>query len=137
MRRSLHAAALAFLALVGSASAQSLRALRAQDADDSRLAEEISYTNSVCGGSISGRIDWLSAIGWPESESLAEACDGALGALETVCRGGGAARAAKVSAFVCAGDGSGPSLRGGTFRYGAAPGGDSFGDSLSYLEGAL
>ncbi len=119
------------------AQAQSLADLRARDAEERKLADEVAYTNSVCGGRIRGRIDWQSAGSWPDGRSLAEACDGALGAVETICRSGGQARAQQISAFVCAGDGGGPSLRGSTFRYGAASGGDAFNDSLSHLESEL
>ena len=135
-RRALLFAAFLLAGLAAGASAQSLRSLRQQEADDAALAREAAYTSSVCGAPIGARIDWSSASSWPESDSLAAACDGALGALETVCRSD-RAKGAKVRSFVCAGDGSGPSFNGGTFRYGASPGGDSYSSSLSYLEGAL
>lgn len=84
------------------------------------------------------RIDWNSAATWPENASIADACGGALSALEAVCRSGkGKARASSLSSFVCAGDGSGPSLSGGTFRYGASPGVNGFAETKSYLVGAL
>jgi hypothetical protein len=118
------------------ASAQSLRSLRQQEADNAALSREAAYTSSVCGAPIGARIDWASAASWPEGESLAAACDGALSALETICRSD-KSRAAKVRSFVCAGDGAGPSISGGTFRYGASSGSDAYGASLPYLEGNL
>lgn len=137
MTRRFALSALAILgALTAGAEAQSLRSLRAQQADEAALAREVSYTNSVCGGNISARIDWSSAASWPEGQTLTSACDGALGALETICRDD-RARGARVSNFTCAGDGSGPSLSGGSFRFGASPGGDSYSSALPYLEGAL
>ncbi|MEQ1930409.1 MAG: hypothetical protein ABL957_07730 [Parvularculaceae bacterium] len=134
--RLISAAFLCLVAATAGASAQSLKSLRQQEADNAALEREAAYTSSVCGAPISARIDWSSASSWPESDSLAAACDGALGALETICRSD-RARAGKVSSFVCAGDGNGPSVSGGTFRYGASPGGDGYSSSLSYLEGAL
>jgi hypothetical protein len=122
--------------LASSAGAQSLRSLRAQEADAAALAREAAYTSSVCGASISARIDWPSASSWPEGQSLAAACDGALGALETLCRNG-RGRGGRVSSFTCAGDGSGPTLSGASFRFGASPGGDSYSNALPYLESAL
>lgn len=127
----------AALLLAGPAFAQSLKSIRAQEAEEAALAREAAFTNSVCGTSLSARIDWRSAASWPEEASLSDACGGALSALEAVCRGGGKARAARISTFVCAGDGSGPSLRGGTLRYGAAPGGNGFSETRALLEGAL
>lgn len=121
----------------GVAQAQSLKAVRAQDAENARLAREIGYTNSVCGASMSARIDWRSAAGWPKGESLADACDGALGAIEAACRGKGKSRLGGLSGFVCAGDGAGPDLKGSTFRYGATPGVSGFSETRSYLDGAL
>lgn len=123
-------------ALSAGASAQSLKSLRQQEADNAALAREAAYTSSVCGTPISARIDWSSAASWPENASIAAVCDGALSALETICRSD-RARGSKVRSFVCAGDGDGPSLSGGTFRYGASPGGDGYSSSLSYLQGNL
>lgn len=136
VQRRLIASALLLIAATAGASAQSLRSLRAQEADNAALEREAAYTSSVCGSPIGARIDWSSASSWPEDQSLAGACDGALGALETICRSD-KSRGGKVRSFVCAGDGDGPSLSGGTFRYGASPGGDGYSSSLSYLEGAL
>lgn len=127
---------LAAILAASGAVAQSLKSLRQQEADNAALAREAAFTRSVCRSSVDARIDWGSASSWPEGESLASACDGALGALETICRSD-RARGSKVSSFVCGGDGGGPSLSGGTFRYGASPGGDSYSDSLPFLEGAL
>lgn len=119
-------------ALATSASGQSLRDLRAQEAEDAALAREAAYTSEVCGRSVSAKIDWASARAWPDGESLAAACDGALGAVEAVCRAG---RKSLVSGFVCAGDGAGPDLSGATLRYGAAPGANAFADTKAYLDG--
>lgn len=113
-------------------SGQSLRDIRAQDAENAALAREAAYTSEVCGRSISARIDWSSARNWPDGQSLAAACDGALGAVEATCRAG---RKTLVSSFVCAGDGSGPDLSGSTLRYGAEPGGSAFADTKAYLDG--
>lgn len=134
---SLFAALAAMLAAAAPiARAQSLKALRAQEAEEAALSREVGYTSSVCGTSIDASIDWRSTSGWPEGESLASACDGALGAIEAWCRSGaGKARAQSISNFVCAGDGAGPYLRGSTFRYGASPGDNGFSDTASYLEG--
>lgn len=137
VRHSLLAIAAALFAASG-AGAQSLKSLRVQDAEDAALSREIAYTNSVCGADMDARIDWRSAANWPDGESLAEACGGALSALEAVCRAAkGKARASSLSTFTCAGDGSGPSLSGGSFRYGASPGGDSYSDTKSYLDSML
>ncbi len=118
-------------AAVGSASGQSLRDLRAQDADDAALAREASYTSEVCGRPIPARIDWASSKNWPADESLADACDGALGAVEAVCRAG---KKSLVKSFVCAGDGSGPDLSGATLRYGASPGENGFAETKALLD---
>jgi hypothetical protein len=133
-RLALAAFVLAALAAAG-AGAQSLRSLRAQESDAGALAREVAYTSSVCGSNISASIDWSASSAWPESQSLAGACDQALGALETLCRSGRGM--GRVATFICAGDGSGPSLRGSTFRFGASPGGDGYSSALIYLEGAL
>lgn len=125
-------------ALAAPASAlQSLKSLRAQEAEERALEGEAAYTNSVCEANMGARIDWGSAAGWPEGESLVDACDGALGALEAACRAGGKTRLQNLSTFVCAGDGSGPSLSGRTFRYGASPGQSGFDETRDYLDRAL
>lgn len=135
-RKFLHAVSLAAaLFAAGAAGAQSLKATRAQEADESQLSREVAYTNSVCGLDMRARIDWRSADDWPAGASLVDACDRALGAVEASCRGKGGARIGSPSVFVCAGDGTGPSLSGGTLRYGAAPGIDSFADMRAFLGG--
>lgn len=128
-------AALALTA--ASANAQSLKSLRAQEAEETALANEAAYTAQVCGSRLSARIDWRSAADWPDSVSLAATCDRALSALEAVCRSGAKPGARSIASFVCAGDGAGPSLSGSTLRYGAAPGADGFSATRSYLESAL
>jgi gas vesicle protein len=126
--------AAASLALIGApASGQSLRDLRAQDADEADLAREAAYASKVCGRTISSRIDWQSARGWPAGESLADACDGALGAVETICRAG---RKDVVRDFVCAGDGSGAQLSGKSLRYGALPGSNGYAATLATIGAA-
>ena len=111
-----------FLALTtfNSAAAQSLRDLRQRDAAERTLDREAAYTSSVCDTSISASIDWRSAADWPDASRLVASCDGALGALEAFCRSNvGRQRAQNISRFVCAGDGSGASMRGRTLRYGS------------------
>ncbi len=123
---------------VGIAAAQSLKEMRARESEDSALAREAAYTNSICGSSLTASIDWRSVANWPAHVSLADSCDGALGALEAICRSGeGKARAKRVTRFVCAGDGSGASLRGGTLRYGASPGVSGFAETKSVLDSGL
>lgn len=126
--------AVGLLALAATpAGAQSLRDLRAQDREERALAREAAYTSEVCDGAVSASIDWASARRWPERESLSEACDGALGAVETICRAG---RKNVVRQFVCAGDGSGPSLTGKTLRYGASPGSNGYAATLATIGAA-
>ncbi|MEL6111462.1 MAG: hypothetical protein AAFR20_01535 [Pseudomonadota bacterium] len=117
---------------------QPLKTLRAREAEERELAEEAAFTNEVCGTSIRATIDWSTAESWPEQESIAKVCDGALSALESICRSD-ASRAQSISSFECAGDGTGPSLGGGSLRYGASPGGASsaFSETKAYLERAL
>ena len=119
-------------------AAQSLREIRAQEAEENALDREVAYTESVCGISMSARIDWRSAADWPSSSSLASACDGALGALEAICRNNaGRTKAKRINSFVCAGDGSGASLRGGSLRYGASPGDNGFSETKALLDSRL
>lgn len=123
--------------VVGAASAQSLKEARARESEEAALNSEAAYTKSVCGNSLSVSIDWRSAADWPDGVSLAAACDGALGALEASCRSAaGKAQAQRIKRFVCAGDGSGPSLRGGVLRYGASPGKNGFSETKALLEDA-
>ncbi|GGD10497.1 hypothetical protein [Aquisalinus flavus] len=121
------------------ASAQSpLKELRARQAEERQLASEVAYTGNVCSARISSRIDWNRARDWPADESLADACDNALGAIEAICRGGGSDKVANgISSFTCTGDGSGPSLDGKTLTFGARPGGNGFSQTRSYLEDSL
>lgn len=113
--------------------AQSLRDLRAHEAEERALAREAAYTSEVCGRSVPASIDWASAKDWPPRESLAGACDGALGAVETICRAG---RRNVVHQFVCGGDRSGPSLSGKTLRYGASPGVNGYAATLATIGAA-
>lgn len=113
------------------AHGQSLKELRFQDAEETKLNQEISYTASICRRPITATIDWKSATDWPDDVSLATACDGSLSALEAACR---ADQALVVTKFICAGDGSGALLSGSALRYGAAPGADGFSITQSYLE---
>jgi len=114
-----------------SAFTQSLREIRAQEAEEQALEREASFTQSVCSMNFDVVIDWRSAADWPDGSSIADSCDGALGALEAACRRGNAPR---ISRFVCAGDGSGASLSGGTLRYGASPGDNGFSDTRAVLQ---
>jgi hypothetical protein len=125
-------AALAACMATTPASGQSLRDIRAEEAENAAIAREASYTSEVCGRTISAGIDWPSAKNWSGGAGLAEACDGALGAVEATCRAG---RKRLVASFVCAGDGAGPNLSGGTLRYGASRSGNSFAETKSYLDG--
>lgn len=121
-----------------AASAQSLKEIRARETNEQALEREAAYTRSVCGHSLTATIDWRSAANWPDDVSLAASCDGALGALEAICRNrAGKAKAQRVTRFVCAGDGGGASLRGGTLRYGASPGENGFSETKALLDSAL
>lgn len=132
---ALVAFALTFLA---PAMAQSLKEMRSQNAEDSALDREVAYTESVCGTSIGASIDWRSAASWPDGVSIVASCDGALGALEAICRTkDGKSRAQRITRFVCAGDGSGASLHGGTLRYGASPGDNGFSETKALLDSEL
>ncbi|GJL91432.1 hypothetical protein [Hyphococcus sp.] len=113
------------------AAAQSLRESRAQQSEERALEREAAFTQSVCGSNIDVMIDWRTAADWPDGASIAASCDGALSALEAACRKG---KAPRVTRFVCAGDGSGASLRGGTLRYGASPGDNGYAETRSVLE---
>lgn len=116
--------------------ALSLKEARAQDAQSQSLAEQVAYTNSVCGLSMSAEVDWGSAAAWPEGSGLITQCDLALGAIESSCRAGAPkADITSLSRFICAGDGSGPSIRGRTFRFGAARGADSFERTRAFIDG--
>jgi hypothetical protein len=123
--------ALAPLAAAAQLSGASLRDLKAQQSDSDALAREAAYTSEVCGRSITARIDWPSTRDWPSGSNLVAACDGALSAVEAICRSG---RKTLVRQFVCAGDGSGASLSAGTLRYGAKPGGDGFAETKALLD---
>ncbi|MEZ5919822.1 MAG: hypothetical protein R3C60_00570 [Parvularculaceae bacterium] len=109
----------------------SLKSLRARDAELDALSRQAAYTSEVCGTRVSASIDWGSSKNWPATESLADACDGALSAVESQCRAG---RRGLVTRFVCAGDNSGASLSGKTLRYGASPRGDAYAETLSVLQ---
>lgn len=124
------------LVLADNAAAQSLKEMRARDAEERALQREADFTGRVCSSSISASIDWRSAADWPEGVSIARACDGALSALEAMCRQGRGS-GGEVSSFVCAGDGSGADLSGGEFTYGASPGENSFSDAKEVLEAEL
>ncbi len=117
-------------------SNQPLKTLRAREKEEKQLDQEAGFTGNVCGTNISTRIDWDSAQDWPESASITKVCDGALSALEAICRGD-QSRGKKITSFVCAGDGAGPNLSGSTLRYGGVPGGNGFDDTKDYLEGKL
>lgn len=123
---------------IAGASAQSLKEIRAHEAEEKALQREAAFTESMCGISLNVSIDWRSAADWPANVSLTNACDGALGALEAICRTStGKSRAKRVTRFICAGDGSGASLRGGSLRYGASPGENGFADTKAVLDNEL
>ena len=117
---------------------ESLRDMRAQQHDEADLRREAAFTSSVCETRISASINWGRSQNWsPAHGSLVDACDDALSALEAVCRGGLKAQVqAKIKNFQCFGDGSGPSLSGGTLRYGAG-GGNGYDRTRAYLERVL
>ena len=125
--------ALAAALSAATASAQSLKDLRARERENRALASEAAYTSKICGRSIAASIDWSTAEDWPAGESLAAVCDGALGAVETICRRG---RTNVVDRFVCAGDGSGADLSGKTLLYGAEPGGNGYAEALAEIGAA-
>ena len=121
-----------------TASAQSLKEARAQRAEEQTLEREAAFTDTVCGTSLKASIDWTSVANWPDTSSLAQSCDGALGALEAICRSADGKRKAKrLTKFVCAGDGSGPSISGATLKYGAEPGKNGFAETKALLEKSL
>jgi len=113
-----------------TASAQSLKDLRFRERENAELSRQAAFTGEVCGRTISASIDWESAANWPVSASLAGACDGALSAVETICRTG---RQNVVHRFVCAGDGSGADLSGRTLRFGATPRENGYAATLEKL----
>jgi hypothetical protein len=116
-----------------TASAQSLKDLRARERENRELASQAAFTSEVCGRPIAASIDWSTAEDWPAGESIAAVCDGALGAVETICRRGSTN---VVHRFVCAGDGSGADLSGKTLRYGASPGGNGYAQTLAEIGAA-
>ncbi|MEM9168887.1 MAG: hypothetical protein AAGC56_04485 [Pseudomonadota bacterium] len=141
-RRTVRAFMLASAALVAGAApaaGQSLKSMRDQAAAESLLADEIGYTNTVCGAAIALEIDWSSLSGWPsDGQALARACGGALSAIEAVCHGGGAARVARgIDTFVCAGDGAGAAFGAGALTFGASPGETGYDETRALLEDAL
>lgn len=122
---------------VAAGDEPTLREIRARQAEERKLANEVAYTNRVCSTSISASIDWARASRWPAGKSLTGACDVALSALEAVCRtDNGRTRAAKVTSFTCSADGSGPALSGGRLRYGAG-GRDNFSSISAWLDDRL
>lgn len=118
---------------------RSLKELRVRQQEENILREEVAFTNSVCKVNISARINWRASVSWPNSgKGLAKNCDGALGAIEALCRGSKKSQVqAKIKSFQCSGTGAGPSLSGSTLRYGAKPGGNGFGVTKAYLDGLL
>lgn len=135
---ALSLAAISAAALSLAHAQDSLSDLRARQEEERKLADEASYTGNVCGMRLSARIDWGRTRSWPEGTSIADACDTALGAVETICRAGDAQKVSgKISSFSCSGDGSGPSLSGSTLYFGASPHGNGFSATRAYLERAL
>lgn len=131
-------AAAMLAASVGGAAAQSLKEARAREAAERALNREAMYTREICASDLRTRIDWGSATDWPENVSLVSACDGALGALEAICRKPDARpRAQRIADFVCAADGAGASLSGSTLRYGATPGVSGYRHTRAVLDKRL
>ena len=124
-------AAFAALAATGGAAAQSLKDVRAREANAAALGEQAVYTRKICGNQLRAEIDWASAGDWQAGLLISE-CDKALGALEAACRAGDQ-QAKRVSKFICAGDGSGATLSNGSLRYGAARGADAFKETQDVL----
>lgn len=133
MNRLVIGVGVAIWAAMSAASAQSLKDIRARESEEQTLSAEAAFTSEVCGETISASIDWSTARDWPDNQSLASACDGALGAIEAICRAGARGR---VNRFVCGGDGSGPRLSGKTLRYGARPGVNGFAETKAALDAA-
>lgn len=113
------------------ASAQSLKALRSQSIEEGALQNEAAYTAKQCGDALTASIDWTASGSWPEDQSLAHACDGALSAIEAVCR---RPDAPSIKSFICAGDGRGAELSGSRLRYGAGTGRDAYQETLRTLQ---
>jgi hypothetical protein len=111
-------AAVAMFCLVAPAAAQSLREMRAQEAEEATLRREAAFTEQLCGISFDVSIDWRSFADWPEGAAIARACDRGLSEIETSCRRGETPR---LSRFVCTGDGSGAGYSGGAMTYGTSP----------------
>ena len=97
-------------------AAQSLREMRAQEAEEAALEREAAFTQQLCDLNFDVSIDWRSFANWPDGADVARACDRGLSDIETRCRKGEAPR---ITRFVCTGDGSGANYSGGTFVYGA------------------
>ncbi|MEM8935953.1 MAG: hypothetical protein AAGC77_06055 [Pseudomonadota bacterium] len=121
-------------AMVNTSSAQSLKESRARAEETQAIQDQAQYTAHVCGNNLRARIDWSSLDTWPDGLSISDACDGALSALEAMCRGDGKDDAQSIAQFVCAGDGGGASLSAGTLRYGASPDGDAFSATKALLD---
>ncbi len=98
-------------------AAQSLRQIRAQQAEEGMLEDQAAYTRQLCKISFEVAIDWPSFAHWPEGASIARACDRGLSEIETRCRNGETPR---MTRFVCTGDGSGANFSGGVHTYGAS-----------------
>lgn len=118
---------------------ESLAAARVRQEESRSLQAETAFTNDVCGISLQSRIIWKKSESWPnDGKGIAKACDGALGAMESLCRSGRKADiAGAIKSFQCSGDGSGPSLSGKTLRFGASPGGNGFQSTKAFLEANL
>ncbi len=112
---------------------------RVRQAEERQLQQEVAFTSNQCGTAIRASINWGASSSWPNAgKGIAKACDGALSAVEAICRSGDANKVkSKIRSFQCSGNGSGPSLSGSTLRYGARPGSNGFSQTRSYLERAL
>ncbi len=118
---------------------RSLEELRIRQAEERQLRQEAAFTSRQCGASIRASINWSRVSRWPDGgRGLARACDGALSAVEAMCRSGKSEQVRKkVRSFQCTGDGSGASLSGSTLRYGARPGSNGFSQTKQVLERSL
>ncbi|MGV6801280.1 MAG: hypothetical protein ACWA5L_05095 [bacterium] len=117
----------------------SLADARLRQQEEASLREQIAFTNEVCGTSIRASINWRSVSNWPDNgKGIARVCDGALGAVESLCRSDKKSQIqSKIKSFQCLGDGSGPALSGSSLKYGGRPGGNGFSQTKAYLDRKL
>lgn len=121
------------------AADDSLADARLRQQEEAVLNREVAFTNEVCGTTLTATIAWDRTTGWVDKgRGIAKACDGALGAIEAMCRTSKkAAVQSKIRKFECAGDGAGPDLSGATLKFGATEGHNGFDETKAYLDGRL